>query len=292
MLVPLLLLMLMFIALLCLLIFFGGRWLVQKPKPDPAATPADYGLAYEGVEFPSHYKALIRGWWLPAESPLGTLILCHGQSGSMEGDLAMAAALRGAGYNLLMFNFRAHGTSEGGQVTFGVFEKEDLLGALDFLASEKNIQQVGVVGLSMGAGVALITAALTDKIRVLVLDGLYLRFLTLVQRAAKERLPGLLAPIAGQLMVLGANIVTNTRMYQVSPVLWVKHLSPEIPVLFIHGERDQYTSLAEIESLAADLAGPHQIWVAPACQHREAFRKYPQEYLDQVVAHLERAPWD
>jgi len=286
--VPILILaVFIFFAFLIGLALLGGRQLVKRPLPDPADSPANYGLPFEEVTFSSHYKATLKGWWIPAPaSPVGTVIFVHGRNGSMDGDLPQALPLYRAGYNVLLFNLRAHGTSSGKVVTYGVFEKEDVLGAIDFVRKEKGANQVALMGFSMGAGVALITAALTDKVAVLILDGVFWRFLDLI--AAVLRARGM--PLAGglaQLFVFGATLLTNTRMYQVSPLLWAKHLK-DVPTLFIHAEREQFTPLAAVERLAADLQAPYQIWVAPNSQHRDGFKDHPQAYSEQVLGWLAR----
>lgn len=268
------------------LTLFTGQQLVKRRTPDTPTLPSDFGMPFEDVTFASRYKATLRGWWVPAETNKGTIILCHGQDGSMDGDLPQAVPLWQAGYNVLLFNMRAHGTSEGKKVTFGAFEKEDLLGAIDFVQQEKSVGKVAVLGFSMGAATALIAAALTDKIDLLILDGIFFKFLSTIQRAIGQYLPRPLAGLAAQIVVLGATIVTNTRMYQVSPVLWAKHLSPDIPVLFIHGENDPYATLDEIKSLASDLQGTHDVWVVPEAGHRQAFKKYPQQYNATVLEWL------
>jgi pimeloyl-ACP methyl ester carboxylesterase len=265
----------------------AGEYLTRRRKPDAPDTPGNYGLPYEEVTFQSRYKTTLRGWWIPAEDPKGTVILCHGQNGSMDADTRQAVPLNHAGYNVLMFNFRAHGTSDGDKVTFGVFEKEDLLGAVDFLHEVKGIEQVAVMGFSMGAAVALIAAALTDKITVLVLDGMFWRFLDVIDRYLQKRLiPPPLSYVLAQMTVVGASVRTNTRMFQVSPRLWAKHLDPSIPVLFIHGERDFLVTERDVRNVAADLRGEYDIWIAPDSHHREAFDKHEAEYNRRVAAWL------
>jgi pimeloyl-ACP methyl ester carboxylesterase len=270
------------------IIIVSGWIIIRRRPPDPADSPANHGLPFEDVSFPSKYKANLQGWWIPSDDARGTIIFCHGQNGSMDADLPLAAMIHQAGYNVLMFNFRAHGTSEGKHVTFGVFEKEDLLGAIDFLRAEKGVERVGVFGLSMGAAVAMIAAALTDKISVLILDGAFTRFLTAVQFGIRERgIPPPVDAILAQMAVLGASIHTNTRMYQVSPHLWAKHID-NVPALFIHGEYDPFAPLTAMNLLASDLNGPNEIWVALVCKHREAFQKHPDLYKKQVLGWLEK----
>ncbi len=265
-----------------------GHVLVRRRPPDPPDDPANYGLDYESVTFLSRYKARLHGWWLPHPAAKGTLIISHGQNGSMAGDLPLAAALHAQGYNVLMYDQRAHGESDGQHLTYGVFEKEDLLGAIDYLQAEKGVGKVAILGLSMGASVAMIAAALTHSVSVLVLDGVYERFVLALRAAIRQRvpLPGLDLLLA-QLGVSGASLITNTRMFQVSPVLWARHLR-EVAVLFIHCEYDHITSREAVQRLADDLDElPYRIWEAPGCTHRQAFAQDPEAYIAQIAAWLD-----
>src|SRR5258708_2209067 len=149
----------------------GATALMHRRSPDPTDLPSNYGLAYEEVHFESRDGIKLVGWWIPHPEAIGTIIMCHGQTGSMDGDTHHAAELYKAGFSMFMFDFRAHGRSEGDCVTMGMYEKEDLLGALDYLGDVRGIMRVGVLGFSMGAAVALITAALSDRICAVVADG-------------------------------------------------------------------------------------------------------------------------
>lgn len=271
--------MVVFVVIVVLPLAFvvgSGHILTRRRAPD---SPTEPSMPYEAVSFPSRYKATLHGWWIPAPGEAkGTVIFCHGQNGSMEGDLPQAEPLHTAGFNVLLFNFRAHGTSNGDRITYGVFEKEDLLGAIDYLNATYDVDQVAVIGFSMGAAVAMIAAALTPKIAVIVVDGIFLRFADVIARWYRVPLAGILA----QGTILGATLLTDTRMFQVSPKLWARHLD-HTPVLFIHGENDHLVSLQDVQALAADLQTPYEIWVAPDSDHREAFRKHPQIYNQRVL---------
>jgi uncharacterized protein len=274
-------------TLLAVFTLVSGRVMTRRRPPDAPDSPTNYNIPYEDVTFQSRYKAPLKGWWLPAEDAKGTVIFSHGQAGSMAGDLPEAAMYHKNGYNVLMFDYRAHGTSDGDRVTFGVYEKEDLLGAIDFLQVEKGIDRVALIGFSMGAAVAMITAALTDRVSTLILDGVFWR-LTDVLEAYLRRytVPPGLSYLLAVVIVLGASVRTNTRMYQVSPRLWAKHLDADIPVLFIHGEQDNLVRLADLQKLIADLKGKYDLWVAPDSNHREAFSTHPNDYEARVMAWL------
>jgi pimeloyl-ACP methyl ester carboxylesterase len=237
----------------------------------------------EDVSFTSRDGTLLGGWWIPTpDAARGTVILCPGQNGSMDQDVPQVVPLHQAGFNILMFDWRAHGRSEGKQVTMGVLEQLDLRGALDYLQTEHGIGQVGVLGFSMGAGISLLVAAQDDRIRVLVVDGAYPRLAGLLTAWGRVRgAPEWMARGMARLAVWVGSLRCGYQLDRANPV----DLAPNIkvPMLFIHGDADPF--VPDIDSLTARIAGPHEIWRVSGAGHREAFSQQPDEYNRRVV------PW-
>jgi pimeloyl-ACP methyl ester carboxylesterase len=261
----------------------GASALMRRRKPDPPDRPSNYGLEYEEVTFESRDGLKLVGWWIPREKAVGTIIICHGQSGSMDGDTHHANELHKAGFNVFMFDFRAHGRSEGDCVTMGMYEKEDLLGALDYVCEERNIGQVGVLGFSMGAAVALIAAALSDRICTVVADSGFGRLKrTLANSAITRGVPGFIArPFAAWVLVIAA-MRTEGRIDQTDPIRWTLHIGPR-PILFIYGEDDCFVPMRDVDRMASLAKGPVEVWVVDGAKHREAYKSDPAEYHRRVI---------
>ena len=124
------------------------------------------------VEFPSADGMALRGWWMAGEEGMPPILLCHDLYSSKRSMVNLAIALREKGFAILMFDFRGHGESAGQRSSFGVLEKRDITGALDWLA-KTDARQVGVFGAGMGAHAAVLAAVERPELQVLVLDGLY-----------------------------------------------------------------------------------------------------------------------
>lgn len=252
--------------------------LTARRKPDPLDTPDRHSLPFKSVYFRSHDGLRLHGWWIPALEPRGTIVQCHGQNGSMDADIPIAAMLHHAGFNVLMFNFRGHGTSTGQSVTFGWQEADDLLGALDLLA-ERGLTPVGVLGLSMGAVAALHAANHTDHVACMVLDGLMSSLpKTLSVWFKSKGLPMVLAvPFVHALLWLGERR-TSSPLRHIETRRWA---SIDIPTLFIHGAADDLIDLSDIEPLVEQMRGA--LWVVGGCKHREAFERCPDDYAQRVI---------
>jgi pimeloyl-ACP methyl ester carboxylesterase len=180
-----------------------------------------------------------------------------------------------------MFDWRAHGRSEGEQVTMGVLEQLDLRGALDYLQTEHGIGRVGVLGFSMGASISLLVAAQDDRIRALVVDGAYPRLAGLLTAWGRVRgAPEWMARGMARLAVWVGSLRCGYQLDRANPVDLASTIN--IPVLFIHGDADPF--VPDIDSLTARIAGPHEIWRVSGAGHREAFSQQPHEYNCRVVA--------
>jgi pimeloyl-ACP methyl ester carboxylesterase len=262
--------------------------LMRRRAPDPLDHPWAHGMAFADAPFASRDGTALGGWWIPAQGePRGTIILCSGQNGSMDNDVPQAIPLHEAGFNTLMFDFRAHGRSEGKLVTLGAFEQADLLGAVDYATGERGADRVGVMGFSMGAGVALMVAAQDARIAALVVDGAYARLNTLLANWLRiRRVPGLIARgLAWLVLIIGA-VRARHEIYRANPIWFTDRVN--VPTLFIHGDQDPFVTPDEIEALAARVPALTDLWRVADAGHREAFADYTEDYNRRVVAWFEQ----
>ena len=196
--------------------------LMRRRDPDPIDSPASFGMPGEAVIFPGRDGTILGGWWIPAQdihpaatqaSPeRGTIIMCPGQNGSLDKDIPQAVPLHQAGFNVLMFDFRGHGRSEGQIVTIGALEQADLFGAVDYVTVKHKAARVGVLGFSMGAGVALMVAAQDERIKTVVVDGAYPRLSGLL--ANYMRINGIPRPLGDGLAWLVLIVGSLRTQYQ------------------------------------------------------------------------------
>ena len=106
--------------------------------------PDVYDLPYRDVAFSPRgdewADIVLRGWIIEKEGFAGpqdelTVILVHGLNSNRTGDNALALTNRlfDLDFNVLLFDLRGHGESDGDQLSGGYFEKWDVLGAYDYL---------------------------------------------------------------------------------------------------------------------------------------------------------------
>ena len=128
--------------------FLPDRLLPGLPRPNARSrrtTRRAYGLSFKEVEFVSRKGDVnLKGWYLPGEGGKPTLIFVHGIGSVRTGDNAMglAARLVSHGYNALLFDLRAHGSSGGDKISGGIYEQQDVLGAFDFFGGARDSRPI------------------------------------------------------------------------------------------------------------------------------------------------------
>src|SRR5215212_783071 len=134
----------------------------HPPRRRPRRTPAALGLEYEALPLPSLDGTRLAAWWVPAAKPArGAVVICHGYACNREQGLPCLPAFLQAGYHALLFDFRAHGESDGRKTGIGHDEVSDLLGAVAWLNAHPDMAGLPIVamGFSMGGAVSILGGA-------------------------------------------------------------------------------------------------------------------------------------
>jgi pimeloyl-ACP methyl ester carboxylesterase len=278
-------LLIVFPSLLLLLLAAGCflSWqMTHRHFPDERRSPAEYGLAFEEVSFPASDGLTLHGWWIPSPGAERAIVMLHGQAGSMDPDVQYVPALHAAGLSVLMFDFRAHGRSDGTLSTIGYLERQDVLGAVAFLRA-KGIVRIGLFGFSMGARVAILTAPLCPEVRAVVADGGPPRMLPAIAMRAQEMgFPEELSVPMAWLTLAVTSLRVRANLFRYEPLRWVARVAPR-PIFFIHGDRDQYIPAAEFDALVAAAGPSTEVWRLSEAGHRTVDQVYPEEYRRRVV---------
>lgn len=130
---------------------------LYAPAPDIPVTPAQFQLRYQDVQFIAADGTELRGWWIPANRPRGTVVYCHGNAGNMGRSARYAPEFFKRGFNLLLWDYRGFGHSGGRPTEKGLYE--DARAAYAAAATMGGDVPVVVYGLSLGAAVAVQLAA-------------------------------------------------------------------------------------------------------------------------------------
>lgn len=224
------------IVVLLVLSLWGFYNAIRPFKIVSTVTPKDFGIKYESVSFKTKDNVLIRGWFIPHPNPKAkTIVLLHGYPAD-KGNILPSTIFLHKSYNLLYFDFRYLGGSEGYYSTVGKNEVLDLLAAIQFLHS-RGINEVGMWGFSLGGAVALMTAPLAPQIKAIVSESSYARLDLMTYEYYK--IPLLKYPL-GELTRLWGWLFLHDDIKKISPATAAEKIN--IPILLIHSKRDQVIS--------------------------------------------------
>ena len=255
---------------------------IRPPKILSSLTPRDLKMAYENASFRTADGLTLRGWYIPADRTTEkTLILLHGYPAD-KGDVLPALVFLHEDFNLLLFDFRYLGESEGSYSSAGAKEVEDLLAAIRFLKA-RGIKEVGVWGFSMGGAVALMAIEKAPEIRAVVSESSYA---SLAQMALSLlRIPLINYPVA-YLVGLWAKIFLGIDLRDVSPAQRIRHTT--VPILLIHSSDDAVILFAHAQSLKQALAkNPHaEFWFHKGFGHGELGADYQSRVRGFFHKHL------
>jgi uncharacterized protein len=214
-----------------------GFYLAIRPfKFNSSITPAQFHLPYEKISFHTRDHLLLHGWFIPSKATTKkTIILLHGYPAD-KGDILPSMLFLHQHFNLLLFDFRYFGESEGAYSTIGKKEVDDLLAAINYLKN-RGITEVGVWGFSMGGAIALMTAEKTTAIKAIVAESPYARLDWLAYDYFN--IPLLRYPL-GVLLRLWGILFLGHDIKTVAPANVIAHLS--IPILLIHSKQDAVIS--------------------------------------------------
>src|SRR5262249_33026672 len=115
--------------------------------------------------------ALLRGWKVRPQQPNGDwVLLFHGVSDNRTGMLGAAELLLRHHFSLVMMDSRAHGKSGGEMATYGWRERYDTVSVTQSLCATETVRHLYALGASMGAAIALQSAAVEPRIEGVVAE--------------------------------------------------------------------------------------------------------------------------
>jgi len=285
--------------------------IIRDTPPPLAMGPCDFRrIDGERVVFRSFDNLNLCGMFLPGRHegrPKGMVIFAHEFSSDMYSCARYCRPLLEAGYDLFSFDFRGHGESSnvpGYQPRQWPTECEmnDMLGAIayveDWLEQRGRPVEVGLFGISRGAGAAILAAQHHPAVKAIITDGAFSSDTTLEYlmkrwayifakvRFVYENHPPQFWRFLRWLLFrecrrkLGCTFPSVRKALMRSP--------PGRPTLFIHGERDSYIPVEQSKLLYESAPTPKELWVVPGAKHNQSVVVRPAEYARRTVGFFDR----
>jgi fermentation-respiration switch protein FrsA (DUF1100 family) len=278
-------------SVMTLVICYGQADGLTHPPTGIPTLPSDVKAAnWRDVSFVTEDALTLSGWlFLPEIMPVnGTILYVHGHGGNRLQAIEKMPFLLEAGYAVLLFDLRNHGSSGGTMTTMGLREVLDVKAAYAFLLSQADLSEQPIVlyGLPMGGGTAIMAMPDLPAAMALIVETAYTSFLDVTNDAVRIRV-GLPSFPFGDLIVGFTNLITSENLYQVRPIDAVAKIAPR-PILFIHGTEDLIIPFQHIEALYEQAGEPKTLYRIPGGQHGNLFTIDTVGYQQQVLDFLAR----
>jgi fermentation-respiration switch protein FrsA (DUF1100 family) len=238
-----------------------------------------YQWTYQEVQFPAIDGGKIAGWWIPARGGTTdqTVLLCPGENADKAAQLSLVKHLVPDGYNVLVFDFRAHGESGGQLCSFGDLERNDVLGAVRWLRTWHRDSCKKIAGLGVSSGAAALLAAAADpsaegqNIDAIAVYDTYDRLDHAVDALMDQFVPAPLNWFVDHvgLPIAGCEVGANLQAF--SPASDIKSIWPR-PVLVIHGIDDEFIPFNQGQSLYDAALQPKTNFWIDRCGHAGAIK--------------------
>lgn len=287
-------------------IYFFNIAVARAPKPflrqDPAVDAQDAawsqgredaqdwlaGQKVQLLEITAADGLKLSGMYISAPMAKGrTAILVHGYTSQGQDMLSMARVFVDVlGYHVLIPDLRAHGSSEGILIGFGWLDRKDMLRWIDRVLQQQGPdEQVVLYGVSMGAATVMMTAGekLPKHVKAVIEDCGY----TSVKAELSYQM-GRMYHLPAFPLVEVASLVSKLRagyfFGEASALGAVK--KTRLPILFIHGEADDFVPYAMMDQLYQAAGGEKARYSVPGAGHGGAFAANRQAYVEAMQQFL------
>ncbi|MFP7733038.1 alpha/beta hydrolase [Priestia aryabhattai] len=278
-------------------VFFTNQMMYIRKKTDKVIIDRDTedgfydekvynALPKEAFVLPSSLGYNIAGTVIKQYDNNRFMILSHGVTVHSLNSMKYARLFLKLGWNVVLYDHRRHGKSEGKTTSYGYYEKLDLQSIVHWVKEQfGSTISLGIHGESMGAATTLLYAGMEDGADFYIVDCPFSDLEELLAYRLKQDFH-----LPKQLVMPAANIILKWRegysFKDVSPISVVDQIKH--PVLFIHSKEDDYILPKMTEQLHAKKMGAKRLYLAPVGTHARSYADNPVEYEQVIEAFLEK----
>jgi len=243
---------------------------------------------FETVEITSVDGLKLKGRYYHRRDGAPLIIFFHGYRGNFYRDgNGIFTYSKKFDMNVLLVYQRSQGQSEGKTITFGIMERQDCKSWVEYAIGRfGNHQEILLSGISMGGATVMMAAdvGLPDNVKGIMTDcGFTSPKEILCSVMDSLKLP---SKVFYPLAKLGAKWFGGVELEEASAVESMKHC--KIPVLFIHGEEDDFVPCWMSRKCYEVCAAEKELLIVPGVGHGMSYCYGPKEYEAAIDRFFER----
>jgi len=270
----------------------ASKKLASPPRKTGSWSPKDLGFEYEKVEVKTADGLTLRGWLIPRGSEK-TVIVVHGYTSCKWDEWYMKPViniLARHDFNVVAFDMRAHGESDGEKTTLGYREVDDIGAIINYLKERGLASRLGIIGYSMGGAITLMSLARYEELKAGIADSPYID----IMASGKRWINRVGAPLRYILLASYPLIMKLTASRAgASPeklVMYQYAKSITKPLLIIGGQQDDLVAINEVRKFYEEVKKVNnnvELWETTS-KHVSTIQDYPREYEERIVSFFNR----
>jgi pimeloyl-ACP methyl ester carboxylesterase len=270
------LLVLLFLGLVIFFIIMPVRFgiaVTTAPRQEVGAAPE----GFTNVTLTTADGVPLAAWYTPPRNS-AVIVLLHGAWASREAVRPYALMLAKNGFGVLAFDQRGEGESGGATNLYGWEGGGDVAAAMQFLSTQKDINVIGGLGLSLGGEVLLGAASANPAMKAIVTEGATYRSMS--EYRALPSHADLVQSVQPWVTYTTVRLLTG----QTPPTSMVDSIkgSPSTHFLFI-AVQDTPNEVEYADVYADAAPGRAEQWIISTGGHIGGFTNYPDEYERRVI---------
>lgn len=246
------------------LTFLPSRWI--------KFTPDQYHMPYEEVWIPVDRdgQTQLNGWWIPVQGATQAVLLLHGNGFNIGANLPQAQVFYRLGYSVLLIDYQGYGKSTGRFPTETQVYGDAQVG-LDYLRSQRGFspEHIIVFGHSLGGAIAIHLASQNPRLAALIIQGSFTNIRDM-------------AEYDGFAAVLPIDWILRQSFDSMALLP-----SLQMPIFFVHGERDRRVPAWMSQALYDRATTEHKdLYFLPEGDHNHVPEIGGQAYQDAIAQFL------
>ena len=255
-------------GLLSGLLYIMQPSMVFYPYSELVETPRTWGLEYEDVSINTQDGVKLHGWYIPHQGAKEVVLFLHGNGGNISHRGASIDIFHRLGLNVLIFDYRGYGKSEGSPSEDGLYE--DARSAWRYLIDRRGFkrEQIVLFGRSIG-GVVAIKLAVEEGPEKIILESTF---------SSSRDMADSLMPLISRIALM---------RYPFNSMKRIKDVKAQL--LMLHSPDDEIIPYALGEKLYKAANEPKQ-FVKLQGDHNYGFMKSQPYYEEALARFLKTGP--
>ena len=243
------------------------RSFIYFPSREIEVTPGDVGLTFEDVRIKASDGVVLHGWFVTGGGD-ATLVWFHGNGGNISHRVNNIRELVARlDINVLIFDYRGYGRSEGSPYEEGTYL--DAEAAIEHVLARDDVDEEKIIyfGRSLGCAVAA-EMAIKFPPRALICESGF----TSVKGMTKRVYP----------FLPGLQLLVTTKYDTLSKIAQL-----DIPVMVLHGDRDEIVPFSMSRELYDAAKGPKRFYAIEGAGHNDTYHVGGSPYFEALREFVE-----